>query len=284
MSLEGTATGKTLVGSIQRCDMLTISAYGVAVQNGFEGTVEEWLDSLKGEQGEKGKDGYTPVKGIDYFTKEDKQEIENLVLTSEKIENMAADIADLKYIPIKITSLTNNVGTVEMGTVVSVVTINWELNKEPVFQTLDAEELDAAVRTVTLTDQNISNTYTFDLEVYDERNAIDSLATEIRFYNGVYYGVLEDGAEVDSAAVLTMTRKLQGSKGITFTANAGAAQRIAYAIPTRYGTPNFNVGGFDGGFALAKSIAFTNASGYTESYDVWLSENVNLGSTTVKVS
>lgn len=48
MSLEGTATGKTLVGSIQKCDMLTISAYGIAVKNGFQGTEEEWLNSLNG--------------------------------------------------------------------------------------------------------------------------------------------------------------------------------------------------------------------------------------------
>lgn len=30
------------------------SAYDVAVTNGFEGTVEEWLESLKGEKGEPG--------------------------------------------------------------------------------------------------------------------------------------------------------------------------------------------------------------------------------------
>jgi hypothetical protein len=97
--------------------------------------------------------------------------------------------------------------------------------------------------------------------------------------------VLEDGATIDSAAVLGLTRKLQGSKAITFTANAGATQRIAYAFPARYsGVPVFNVGGFEGGFSLASTFQFTNASGYTETYDVYLSDNVNLGSTTVKVS
>lgn len=40
------------------------SAYDVAVANGFEGTEQEWLDSLKGEPG---TDGYTPQKGVDYF-------------------------------------------------------------------------------------------------------------------------------------------------------------------------------------------------------------------------
>lgn len=40
------------------------SAYQIAVDNGFKGTEEEWLASLKGKNG---KDGYTPIKGVDYF-------------------------------------------------------------------------------------------------------------------------------------------------------------------------------------------------------------------------
>ena len=67
------------------------SAYEVAVSNGFIGSVNEWLLSLKGEdgvdgpqgergeigpkgdtggmgpQGAPGNDGYTPIKGVDYF-------------------------------------------------------------------------------------------------------------------------------------------------------------------------------------------------------------------------
>ena len=45
------------------------SAYEIAVDNGFEGTEEEWLESLKGTN------GYTPVRGEDYWTEEDKAEI-----------------------------------------------------------------------------------------------------------------------------------------------------------------------------------------------------------------
>lgn len=53
------------------------SAYEIALQNGFEGTEEEWLESLRGEPGkdgapgQPGKDGYSPVKGIDYFDGKD---------------------------------------------------------------------------------------------------------------------------------------------------------------------------------------------------------------------
>lgn len=50
------------------------SAYEVAVMNGFEGTEEEWLESLKGEKGD------APQKGVDYFTDADKEEIINSLL------------------------------------------------------------------------------------------------------------------------------------------------------------------------------------------------------------
>ena len=45
-----------------------LSAYEIAVANGFEGTEAEWLASLVGPPGPNGK---TPVKGEDYFTDED---------------------------------------------------------------------------------------------------------------------------------------------------------------------------------------------------------------------
>ena len=44
------------------------SAYELAVEHGFEGSEEEWLESL---QATDGKDGYTPIKGVDYFDGED---------------------------------------------------------------------------------------------------------------------------------------------------------------------------------------------------------------------
>lgn len=47
MNPEGTVYNAQ--GRINRLSVLCIDAYGVAVKNGFEGTVEEWLASLKGD-------------------------------------------------------------------------------------------------------------------------------------------------------------------------------------------------------------------------------------------
>lgn len=88
------------------------SAYEIAVEQGFTGTAEEWVASLQGEDGisphiggngnwylgstdtgkpsrgetgqagADGADGYTPVKGADYWTADDKQSIVSDVLAA----------------------------------------------------------------------------------------------------------------------------------------------------------------------------------------------------------
>lgn len=47
------------------------SAYQIAVQNGFEGTEQEWLASLKGPKGDKGDTGPQGPPGADGVSVED---------------------------------------------------------------------------------------------------------------------------------------------------------------------------------------------------------------------
>ena len=63
------------------------SAYDIAVEHGFKGSEEEWLESLHGQNGEPGKDGEDGEPGPkgdpgeDYvLTEDDKTDIANLVL------------------------------------------------------------------------------------------------------------------------------------------------------------------------------------------------------------
>jgi hypothetical protein len=54
------------------------SAYELAVIMGYQGTLAEWLDSLKGakgDKGDKGDKGNKPVKGVDYYTTTEKNEL-----------------------------------------------------------------------------------------------------------------------------------------------------------------------------------------------------------------
>lgn len=60
--LQGTvATRRVLQGYVSPTDVYYADSYALAVQLGFEGTVEDWLASLKGEKGEKGDQGFSGV-------------------------------------------------------------------------------------------------------------------------------------------------------------------------------------------------------------------------------
>ena len=69
------------------------SAYQIALDKGFVGTEEEWLDSLHGKDGldgkngQDGKDGYTPIKGKDYYTDADKTEMVQAVISELPVYN-----------------------------------------------------------------------------------------------------------------------------------------------------------------------------------------------------
>ena len=101
MSLYGEIEiNESLDGSLSNEVLRGYSAYQVAVSQGFVGTEEEWLASLKGpqgdqgiqgpvgpqgiqgEKGDRGDDGYSPIRGTDYWTEEDKSEILNDVTST----------------------------------------------------------------------------------------------------------------------------------------------------------------------------------------------------------
>ena len=79
------------------------SAYQIAQTNGFEGTSAEWLESLVGPKGDK------PVKGEDYWTDADKEEVVNDATDSviESVTNMVVQNSeqDRKYTDDKVAEL-----------------------------------------------------------------------------------------------------------------------------------------------------------------------------------
>lgn len=101
-----TLNGKEVKGNLTNEDLGLKdgkSAYQIALDEGFVGSEQQWLESLKGKvgprgpqgeqgvQGEqgiqgltglKGADGKTPVKGVDYFTEADKQEFTQSIETN----------------------------------------------------------------------------------------------------------------------------------------------------------------------------------------------------------
>ena len=197
----------------------------------------------------------------------------------EKLRQLEILINESNYKEITTSKYTIYPTNAEMGSTVD-VTVNWEYNKDIVtYQKLNSIDLDINVRTYSFT--NINSNTTFKLEFSDGTTSTSKSIT-LSFLNSRCYGV-SDSKNYNSDLIKSLSKALTGSRACSFTVNSGNGQYIYYCIPTRFGTPSFSVGGFEGGFSLVNTLDYTNPSGYTESYNIYRSDYSNLGNTTVVV-
>ena len=209
------------------------------------------------------------------------------IITAAKLNNIenallehAKMLDELLYKAITITSFNISKSIAELGEIVANLKLTWSYSKDPVLQKLDNNILENNIREYII-DSDIVTNRTFRLEVNDGKTTVNKTVA-INFYNGRYYGV-SNSETYDSAFILSLNKTLTNSRACNFTVNCGPGQYIFFAIPTRFGTPAFSVGGFEGGFSLVNTLYYTNSFGYTESYDIYRSDYSGLGNTTVVV-
>lgn len=110
-------------------------------------------------------------------------------------------------------------------------------------------------------------------------------STSLSWQPRLYWGVGLPGTYTDAFIRALSGSTLKNARAHTFTANAGAGQKIFFCYRAALGEAEFSVGGFSGGFfKAAASVPVTNVHGWTDNYAVWESNNFNLGSTTVAVT
>lgn len=203
-------------------------------------------------------------------------------VVTELLSVIRDDIADLKYVEIKINSFSNDVGVAEIGSTVNNILLRWSLNKTANTLTIDGEIVTGTSNQITNAGLKTNKTYT--LRAIDERDASATATTTISFYNGVLWGASAEGV-YDSNFINSLSNSvLSNTKARTIKVTTND-DYIYYALPTRLGTPNFVMNNFATFFdKVGNSILRTNTSGYTESYDLWRSPNKYTGDITVIVS
>ena len=220
--------------------------------------------------------------GGDIITDEKLNKIElQLLKYANALNEHEAILQELLYVPISISSLSLSKSVVEIGDILSGLVVTWGYNKEDILsQKFNGLEVGVDDREYTET-EDIASNKTYTLEVNDGKNTVTKSAT-VKFLNGKYYGVAQEGT-YDSDFIKGLTKVLAENKNGNFTVNCGENEFIYFCIPTRFGTPRFSVGGFEGGFFKVDTIEFTNNFGYSENYDIYRSDNSSLGNTTVNV-
>ena len=254
----------------------TINEVGVATV-GYAlttaGTTEDAFDS-------EGNYNKTTWRTGDKITDAKLNKIEDGITgVNEFINELKSKVWDIQN-PFDISSISINPNISQMGGTVS-PKLTWNYTHSTVkSQTINNEAIENTLRTKTFA--GVTTTTTYTLAATSNSDVKKSKSATITFANGVYYGK-STISTYDSALISGLTKQLSNSKNRTITVNAGAGEYIFYCIPSRLGACSFNVGGFDGGFSKVATVNFTNSDNYQENYDIYKSDNANLGNTNVTI-
>lgn len=203
--------------------------------------------------------------------------MDKIVERIEELEYREVNIDDFE-ISIDASEYTDKC-VVEQGSTVNKIYLKWSLNKEP-------EDLRLDGTSITGTEIELSGSYTTDkefvLSAVDERGSLNEKSVLLDFQNGIYYGV-STAQTLTNSQILNLTKVVTDKVNSQFKVNASGNNYIWYCNPTRYGNPDISIGSVVGGFSKVDTIQFTNSSGYSESYDLWRSDNKSLGNIRVSV-
>ena len=189
----------------------------------------------------------------------------------------------LLYVSPGITSFTNTINQVEIGTTVTSTTLNWTLNK-----TMTSLSLNNGIGSITpsLLTYTHSSSYTTDrtytLTASDGTNTAIA-NTSIYFRYSRYWGYnasasLNDG-QINALSHELATDRLQTRNGL-----APSSQYIYIAYPAAWGAATFTVNGLPSTDWTLSVQSHTNSSGNTSSYNVYRTNNLLTGSYNVVVN
>jgi hypothetical protein len=133
--------------------------------------------------------------------------------------------------------------------------------------------------------ENTQTSITFTLSILDSESASHEATTEVSWLPRIYWGSYIATTDYISLINGLQYSQLASTRNGSFTANPGLSEYIYYAVPSSFGSAILSVGDIVGGIeCIASSIMITNSYGITIPYDIYKSDNVGLGQTTVVVN
>ena len=209
-------------------------------------------------------------------------QVNALLKSLNEIEEIKKNIRDLQASTAKITSFSVTPSIVEIGTVLNTVTLKWETNFRQIIKiTVEGVELPIDRRERVL-DGPFKEDTTFSMSITGDDGSIDTKSTDLKFYNGIYYGASKV-TPLSGDFIRSLTKVLSKDRNIGFTVTSMEQEYIYVALPARFGNPNFVIPNEEADFEFINQFQFINPSGYSEDYRAYRTMNVHLGQTTVLV-
>lgn len=174
-------------------------------------------------------------------------------------------------------------GTYEKGSSVSSVNLRWTWNKKVVSQSLNQGigDLDPTLRTYAYTPANPITTNTTFTITGNDGTKDKSSSTTVSFSQKRYWGVSEKTSLTD-AEIHALSQEFSSSRAQTRTFNCSGGKYFYFVIKSSYCNGiGFKVGGLSFSDMLVETRQFKNASGFTDSYNIYRVNNIQTGAAIV---
>jgi len=128
---------------------------------------------------------------------------------------------------------------------------------------------------------------TFTLSAAGGGSPTKTRIVQIAWYQRIHYGTGAPGLRSAAAILALASNPLAGGRGGAFgyaAGNTAANLKCYYAIPTGFGTPVFKSGGLPFAIARVATAVSVTSNGLAQTYDLYESDNVGLGTFTLDVT
>lgn len=218
-----------------------------------------------------------------YIKNLSQEEVDILLAMNDRVSELEEEVRRLKSSTIKIVKFNATPMTVELGSVINSVKLEWDLNFRNITkQSIDGVDIPDLTKRSRVIDGPFTESKEFTLKVDGDDGNSDTRITQIKFLNNIYYGT-EKIASINSDFINSLNKVLSSSKVKGFTVVSREQEYIYIALPVRFGEPVFEITTEVADFELIKKFQHENSSGYVEEYAVYRTTNVHLGQTTVRM-
>lgn len=214
------------------------------------------------------------VEGSDVITASG---IECMVTGRYDLTDVQAVINDLYYVAPSITSLSNNIGVVEVGQTVTSVSLSWTLNKTMTSLSLNngIGDIDPGLTVYTHEPVSITSNTTYTLTAGDGSNTT-TRSTSFYFRHRRWRGT-SPNTELSSSDILALgSSAFDTNRSHSFSID-GNGEYIWICYPAAWGEAAFTVNGLASTAWTRYTVSHTNASGHTENYYCYRSNTMQNG-------
>jgi hypothetical protein len=181
----------------------------------------------------------------------------------------------LLYAPVKITSFTGG-ATYEKGITVVSIVLDWTINRPITSQNINGTSYAVDVRHAPISGLSLTTDTTFTLTATDNVST-DTAQIQILLRNKRYWGV-SSSASLTDAQIIALNSEFATDRIQTRVFDCTGGQYFYIIYPSAWGAATFKVGGMIQTDFLLTTRSFTNASGWTESYNIYRIYNLQHGS------